>query len=166
VAAQGNNFRDRCRTGTRLARLWIRYGWQRLRCGKDERSPVGIDEFVLRRIHKNNFDFKLSPPVKRPAFEPNPHDDDGLSVHRELFITAENLAWRGRKPGEYFIARLGVRELASENYRLTVIPSSDADQPPGHAVIPELKTGLKTKPLQKSLADLASDRIVYSPSSI
>ena len=167
MVTKKQDFRDGCRAIFRLLKKNFRYGWQRLRFGKDERSPVLPDEFVLRRIHKNNFDPSLSPSVKRPAFEPNRKDDDGLSVHRELFISAEKLAWCGRDPGSYYIVRLSVKELASDQYGVVVIACSDMDQPPGHSVIPSLsaKDAKKTKPLQKKLANMADGLIIYKPAN-
>ena len=147
----------------KILRETTRYGWQRLRHGKDERSPVLPDEFVLRRIHRNNYNASLPTPVKRPAFEPSKEDHDGLSLHREVFISAKKLGWCGRSPGEYYVARFSITELAADEAHLTVIPAPDIDQPSGHSVIPELKTGSATKPIQKRLASMCTDRIVYRP---
>jgi hypothetical protein len=100
--------------------------------------------------------------VKRPAFISSEQDDDGLSVHRELFINAEKLAWKGRSPGNYYIARFSVKELTSQ-HQLTFTPSPDIRQPAGHCVIPELRFGQKKKQLQRDLAEMATQRIIYSP---
>jgi hypothetical protein len=159
------HFRAKCRAIWNLVRKETRYRWQRFRIGKDETSPISEDEHVLRRIHRNHYDSSLSPPVKRPAFEPSSQDIDGLSVHREMFITAKKLAWCGRSPGNYYVARFSVRELANDPAKLTVVAASDIDQPPGHAVIPQLSTGSKTKPIQLRLAKLSADRTVYRPPS-
>lgn len=163
MAANRRNLRDACRASIRYLKLCRRYGWQRITTGIDETCPVGAEEFVLRRIHKNHFDATLPSPVKRPAFEPSSEDSDGLSVDREIFISAKRLAGCGRQPGKYYIARFAVKELAVGPFHVTIDASSDIDQPAGHAVIPELRIGLKTKPLQRALAESASKRIVYRP---
>jgi len=49
-------FRRTANIFVRLIRTHARYFLQRIWVGKDERSPVESNEFVLRRIHKNNYD--------------------------------------------------------------------------------------------------------------
>jgi hypothetical protein len=78
-----------------------------------EEDPVGEDAFVLRRIHKDHFKAALATPVLRLAFQPTKRDVDGLSVCRERFITAAQLAAVGRTPGAYYVARLAVAALNS-----------------------------------------------------
>lgn len=133
---------------------------------KSERDPVSLDEFVFRRIHRSHFKGNLPVPVVRPAFQPNKHDTKGISMFREEFVSAPELANAGRKPGEYYIARLSVREL-KDRLDLSVVPDVDESQPPGHALIPEINTSRmrdpRSKELQRELAKLASKSIVHEP---
>ncbi|HZK81213.1 MAG TPA: hypothetical protein VFC46_09110 [Humisphaera sp.] len=143
--------------------------WQNITVGKSEYSKIDDGEFLLRRIHKNNYDQSHQTSVKRPAFEPGKNDDDGLSFHREVFISAKTLAYCGRKPGEYVIARFSVKDFTSDEIRLAVQEKPDEDQPPGHCVLPKLNTSFATqqkgpaKELQRKLAVMASARIIYKP---
>lgn len=98
-------------------------------------DPVEEGEYVLRRIHKDHYNAALPAAVLRVAFQPSKSDVDGLSVCRERFITAAQLAGLGRAPGAYYVARLAVTAL--HDLSLTVIPAPRTDLP-GHAVIPEL----------------------------
>jgi hypothetical protein len=140
---------------------------------KDEHGPVSDDEFILRMIHKNNYKVGRNPPVVRVAFEPKDEDHDGLSFYREHFVTAEKIAYSGRRPGEYYIAQFSVGFLRGPAYRFTIDPAPIADkkQPRGHCVIPEMSieqlllNEAKSKSLQNRLAKLASDNIVYIPAS-
>ena len=133
-----------------------------------EEEPVGKDEFVLRRIHKDHFKPALATPVLRLAFQPTKWDVDGLSVCREKFITAAQLAAVGRTPGAYSVARLAVAALHALS--LTAVPSARADLP-GHAVIPELNFAAyrqdkkRLDAVQVEFARLASQAIVHQPSS-
>ncbi len=132
---------------------------------KSERDPVSLDEYVLRRIHRNMFDVSHPVPVARIAFQPTLRDTKGISVFREEFVSAPELAITGRKPGEYYIARLSVRVL-KETLDLSVIPDADENQPPGgHALIPEINASnthdRRLKELQRELAKLASRSIVH-----
>ena len=139
--------------------------------GNDEQNPLTDDEFILRRIHKNHYRPGQTSPILRPAFEPHSQDDDGLSFHRECFISASELAFTGRKRGEYYIARFSVSVLRGPDYRLTIDPAPDPDpaEPRGHCVIRELsvhhhQTNEKqSKLLERRLALLASKDIVYVP---
>ena len=163
------NFVRRIRTVLqRKVGFHSRLMWQRLSVGRDERSPVVRAEYILRRVHKNNFKPSTPDPILRPAFAPSNDDIDGLSIHRELFITPRKLAFCGRKPGEYLIVRLQISEL--EQFGLSCQPSPDPDQPAGHAIIPQLnsfeqKSG-KSKELQRALAKIAKDRIVFKPDGL
>ena len=149
-------------------KIHARFAWQRWTVGRDERTPVENNEFVLRRIHKNDFKPATRDPIQRPAFAPSKMDTDGLSVHRELFIKPRRLAFCGRKPGEYLIARFHMSDL--EELGLSCLASSDPEQPPGHAIIPQLTSAdqksTKSKELQRALAKIAKDRIVFKPDGL
>jgi len=133
---------------------------------KTEQDPVSLHEYVLRRIHQNMFSAG-QPLPSRLAFRPTKHDTEGISVFREEFVSPKELAGAGRKPGEYYIARLSIQEL-KDILGLSVIPDPDDSQPPGHALIPELKTSTPNrtaKELHLKLAALASKSIVHRPES-
>ncbi len=61
-----------------------------------EEGPVGAEEHVLRRIHRNDIDAALPVPIRRWAFQPREDDTDGLSVYRERIISAAEVAAGGR----------------------------------------------------------------------
>ena len=146
--------------------LWVTRG----RVGpRDERMQVGAGEWILRRIHKNHFKPSKPTPVERVAFQPSDEDVDGLSVFRAAFVSPGQIVADSRGGNSYYVARLAVRELGRFTPPLTVAPDPDPDQPPGHAVIPELNAiRLKTekypsKELQRDLAKLAAKNIVFRP---
>src|SRR5262249_7787977 len=102
-----------------------------------EQAPrLADEEFVLRRIHRNHVD--PGPPllVGFTAFRPTPEDTAGLSVYREQHTAPADVASSGRKPGEYYVARLSVQALREMG--LTVVADEQAAGPAGHALIPEL----------------------------
>jgi hypothetical protein len=131
-----------------------------------EDDPVEKGEYVLRRIHKDHYNAALTSPVLRLAFQPSKWDTDGLSVCREQFISAAQLAALGRASGAYYVARLAVVTL--HGLSLTVIPSP-RDDLPGHAVIPELSLSAyrqekkRLDAVQVELARLASLAIIHEP---
>jgi len=153
----------------RLVRLLIRWcGFipsQQTPLAKDERDPVSPREYVLRRVFAaaDHFNPALSEPVQRVAFQPNKKDAAGISVFRELFVTPMEVARRGPKgPSEYIVVRL----LAADVFALglSVLPDPQADQPPGHAIIPELTPQTekkRSKELQRELAKLGGRNIAY-----
>lgn len=108
----------------------------------------------------------LNEPVQRVAFEPSKRDVDGISVFRELFLSAADLAKAGTSNNGYCVARLRVSDLIALG--LTVVPDPRNDQPPGHAILPELSISehnrdkQKCKDIQRRLAQLASKNIVFN----
>lgn len=76
-------------------------------------DSITADEFLLRRVHQHHVD--PGPPIVigYVGFRPTPEDTQGLSVYREKFITAAEVAASGRKPGEYFVVRLSVTAVTS-----------------------------------------------------
>jgi hypothetical protein len=103
-----------------------------------------------------------------PKFDAPPVIETAISVQFSRLlgfstpmVSAKKLAGCGRSPGNYYVARFSMKELISD-YGLSVVPSPVPDSA-GHAVIPQLKPNLKTKPLQRRLSEAASQRIVYSP---
>jgi hypothetical protein len=135
----------------------------------EDHDLVGEDEFVLRRIHRNHCSRDLPRIIHFATFRPSREDTRGLSVFREQYVSAAQVAASGRKPGEYFVARLSVKELSELG--LTVVPDADASGLPGHAVIPELACAEyeQDKPRLKDvlleLSRLASQAIVHEPES-
>jgi hypothetical protein len=136
---------------------------------RDECATVLDDEWVLRRVHKNHFKPQKPTPIERVAFQPSDEDVEGLSVFRAAFVTPSQIVAASRGGNNYYVAKLAVSDLVKFSPPLTVKPDSDADQPPGHAVVPELNaTRLKSdkypsKELQRDLAKLASKHIVWRP---
>jgi hypothetical protein len=134
-----------------------------------EASPVSDEEFVLRRIHQNHVD--PGPPlvISLTAFRPTPEDTAGLSVYREKFVSPINVDVSGRKPGEYYVSRLSVRQL--RHLGLSVIEDEQSQGPAGHALIPGLSLSAyqqdkrKARELQIHLAELAGQDIVLVPPS-
>ena len=112
---------------------------------KAEHDSVSQDEKVLRRILKNPEYYKpgLPIPIQYRAFYPTKEDEDGLSLFRELFTTAGDVA-KGKNPKGYAVARLLV--AAINELDLTVLPDPQP-QPelPGHSLIPELNYNDKEK---------------------
>jgi len=132
-----------------------------------DQDSIAEDEYVLRRIHKQDYDSNLPIPVQRAAFIPTKADSEGISVYREKYVTAAQVAAAGRAPGSYYVARLSVRSLRALN--LTVVPTEGALA--GHAVIPELSRPLyerqkpRLKETQNELTVLASQAIVHKADS-
>jgi len=139
-------------------------------CDPSDTDPVSPDEFVLRRVLRRWYDPSKDPHVDPQAFRPTLIDKDGLSVFRANFAKPEKLD-RDREtgnPGTYYVAQL--RASAIMELDLTIIPDPKGELP-GHALIPELKTGLsgdakrRAKEKQYRLAKLASGGIIYEPPS-
>ncbi len=132
-----------------------------------ESDPITAQEFVLRRIHKNQVILTSPTPIQRNAFEPKPRDDTGISVYREAIVSAAAVAAAGAKAGEYYVARLAITDLI--RLGLTLIPDPQPGELPGHCVIPELtwqsfqQNKQSSKEVQRNLAQLASQNIVHHP---
>lgn len=134
-----------------------------------EADPLDDGEFVLRRVHQAFFNPALELPVQPEAFRPTDGDADGLSVHRERFVSpADSLTVVAEdKRSKYCVVRLPVAAL--RGLGLTIDPSPDiATGIPGHAVIRELNChACRTaegkpwcKAVQRELAKLGSRDIV------
>ncbi|MCH7791638.1 MAG: hypothetical protein IID31_05070 [Planctomycetes bacterium] len=105
------------------------------------------DEIVYRRIAFVHF----PPSEKQPqvvAFTPHPNDDTGISLWRERFITAEEVAQK-RPDRRCHVAKMLVRDLNSLG--LTVI-ADDPDNDPAHAIIPELRRAVYLEDRDKGKA--------------
>jgi hypothetical protein len=130
-------------------------------------NPVRPDEFVLRHIHKNHCSADVPRIVHLAAFRPSREDATGLSVFREAYLSAAQVAALGRKTGEYVVVRLSVEALA--RLGLTVVPDDEPNSPPGHAVIPQLNVAeyerdkQRLKDILLELARQATQAIVLEP---
>ena len=140
----------------------------------DQQDPISPDEYVLRRISKdkNRYDPSLPQPIQRLSFEASPLDKNGvspdingISVFREIFVSAEAVAKAGGGARGYCVVRLRASDVTALG--LTIIPDPRDDQLPGHALIPELgflqmkQDKLKCKELQRHLVKLACNSIVF-----
>jgi hypothetical protein len=130
-------------------------------------EPIAEGEFVLRRVHRNHCSVGLPRTVHFAAFRPSREDISGLSVFREKYVSAAEVAASGRRPGEYFVTRLPVKAL--HDLGLTIVPDVDAAAPRGHALIPELTHSAYERDKQRlkdvllSLALLAGRAVVHQP---
>jgi len=138
----------------------------------EEDDPVTQDEYILRRIlnRKDFIDLSLTYPVARAAVSPTESDDRGISVFRQEFVTAQQVAEAGNSESGYYIAKLLVSNLI--NIGLSVEPNPLEGELPGHALIPELglisKSADKTryKKLSLTFVRLITHRdIIYDPNN-
>ena len=105
----------------------------------DETSPVQDSEYLLRRFpnQPDQFDFASSMP-RLNVFLPSRRDATGLSVNRELFMTAEEVKAAASSPalrengGVAAIKASDIWEIG-----LSVIPDVSAASR-GHALVPEM----------------------------
>jgi len=129
-------------------------------------DPILPSEYVLRRIHPNNFNPEQPTPILRCEFEPKPRDQEGISLYREKILSAAELANAGKNPRIYYVARILVQDLLAMG--LSVVPTPGPLD--GHVSIPELSYQQfkndknRSKDLQRRLAVLASRDIVLRPS--
>lgn len=137
-----------------------------------EQDSVEAEEFILRRILNlpNWVDLTLSRPIQGVAFSPTDKDADGISVFREQFTTPEAVAKTGANPAGYYVARLQASELIGLGLSITPDPLPPDSGPRGHALVPEMCSGMD-KPNERALrAKLVllinldwQNRIVYTP---
>lgn len=133
----------------------------------NQQDPISSDEYVLRRIPKdrNRYDPSLPEPVQRLSFEPSKRDINGISIFRELFVSAEAVANAGTGVNGCCVIRLRASDFIALG--LTIVPDPQDDQLPGHAIIPELSfqqmkvNKSRCKEIQRSLAKLSGTNIVF-----
>jgi hypothetical protein len=65
--------------------------------------PVREDEALLRLIPKGWVKTRGPDQFGRVAFEPKPHDADGISLYRERFLRPERLVTALAAPANYFV---------------------------------------------------------------
>lgn len=135
---------------------------------KDESDPVSPDEFILRRIpNLPSYIKELPISVARAAFSPTDDDVDGVSVYREHFVTAKDVAEAGRSDMGYYVVRFKAEDLF--NLGVSLVPNKQEDGLPGHTLIPELSLISKTqdkkkyKELALKITKLASNDIAFRP---
>jgi hypothetical protein len=106
------------------------------------------------------------------AFEPHKKRDvDGMSFFREDFVTPRQVAEACRHPDGALVARIKVRHL--RKLGLTVQPTPNPDELPGHVIVPGLKHDQQRSAsekrriadLSRQLAEMASNSIAYSPTN-
>lgn len=134
-----------------------------------ESDPISADEYILRRILNDpgDIDLNLRLPVNRKVFRPTEYDLDGISLHRELFVTAEEVSKDGTNPKGYHVVRMPVQELHAIGISVLADPVTDDNALPGHCIIPDITTNSVRKDLQAKLAELVNlnieDYLAYSP---
>jgi hypothetical protein len=104
-------------------------------------SPVDPSEFVLRRIPANSncYDPSLAVAIVAFAFRPTDEDVDGISLYRELFASAHDVASSGRKPASFYVvARMKAADVLVLG--LTLVPTPWIGNVAGHVSIPEINT--------------------------
>jgi hypothetical protein len=105
------------------------------------------------------------------AFQPAKDDDDGISLFREDFVTAEDLSSMSTHRNGVRVARILAKEFTG--LHVSVNPAPDPHMPPGHTVIPEMiflkrtaHTNIQVqniKDLAQKLAQIASRNDIYTP---
>jgi hypothetical protein len=134
-------------------------GSSRAGSGMSEADPVERHEFLLRRIHFHQYKERPRDPILRTAFTPAPNDTDGLSVYRETFCTACELAEAASKPSsDYYVVRLCAGDVL-DACGCTLRPDPrPPPSPAGHTLIPEIsrQTAKASRELQLKLTELAN----------
>lgn len=142
---------------------------------KDESDSVDPSEFILRRVPYNQLNnyinIALPQPVTELAFMPLDYDENGISVNREYFVSADSLAdiFRGNRNKECYIVRFKTKDILALEPPLSAIPAP-VDESPGHALIPEInrifykKKKIECLELQNKLANLIKiEDIIHWP---
>lgn len=111
-----------------------------------ESDPVRPREWLLRRVPSGNpsyFDRSLDVPLQALAFAPSKERDwDGLSFFRESFVSPRDLAMFATRKTPY-VFRLRAQDLIA--LELTLNPTPNPAQPPGHVSVPELGAEAKRR---------------------
>jgi hypothetical protein len=146
----------------------------------DQTDPISPNEYILRRVPYNSNNKLIDPdseqPASRDAFRPTDMDTDGLSVSRELFVSAEQVAqkYTEENPGKQcWVVRVRARDLFDDSIGVSMVPDPVDDELPGHAIIPEINATRRTqgkdeknllKELQHKVARLVTrNDIIYWP---
>lgn len=99
-----------------------------------ETDPVIPGEILLRTIPNSKGYYTPEAGIQRLSFEPRPLDDDGISLYRLNFLTAEKLARDNTHPKGIWVAAIPARAFFGNG--LTILPTSS--KLPGHVSVPEL----------------------------
>jgi hypothetical protein len=100
-------------------------------------GPIDPTETILRRIpgKSDYYNANLDLPIMAIAFRPREDDVDGISLFRERLVSRATLSNSGRRP-PYVVAGLIASDILALG--LTINPTADDHEIPGHVVIPEL----------------------------
>lgn len=139
---------------------------------KSESDHVGDEEVILRRVvlDPQFYDPSSPEPISPQAFRPTKADVDGLSVFREAFCSAAEVASSGPNPKGYCVAGLGAEFIREQG--LSLQPAPNPRPPSGHTLIPEMcyeerpapERKRKLKEWQRVLAVKACEMVRDSPS--
>ena len=99
-------------------------------------EPIADDEILYRRIPEG---WCNGNEVEDQAFLPHKKSDqDGLSLSRAKYKTAQEAAYTSRHEKRYYVAVLRVSKLRADGIRIQPMPLADD---PGHCVLPDLTSG-------------------------
>lgn len=144
-----------------------------------QHDPVESAEYLLRRIPNkpDTVNVELRRPLSRLAVKPNGRDVDGISIFRERFTSAQEIAAQGQCTDGYYVVRIQAQEVL--NIGLSVQADPSEGQPEGHALVPEInirdyrahggnkESERKSKQLQDALTKVLNQnfqqRLVHRP---
>jgi hypothetical protein len=108
----------------------------------------------------------LPTPMLALAFRPNKQDNDGISLYREFFLTVDRLAGSARKPAEFYVvARFRAADLFAMG--LSLLPTQEEGDLPGHVVVPELTwAAYQDPPRRRWLAEINRELAVLASRDI
>ena len=99
-----------------------------------ETDPVTPGEILLRTIPNSSGYYTPEDGIQRLSFEPRQSDDDGISLYRLNFLTAEKLASDNTHAKGVWVAAISARVFFVNG--LTILPTPS--KLPGHVSVPEL----------------------------
>ncbi len=99
-------------------------------------DPIRDDEILFRRLARVYYDPEKSDKPSPVGFRPTDEDLTGLSLSRQKYISAKDVAEYGSLGKNYYVAAIKVSEL--RNYGIDVIQKPIAGNP-GHAEVPGLR---------------------------
>lgn len=149
--------------GSRLGRFVHRSFRGHLLLGEGDHVRGG--EWLLRKVHPQNYNAELVPPFTEAIFRANSSDHDGISFYRQCFLSPKVLSSDGRQP-PYIVGRIRASYLIELG--LTLNPTPASQWPPGHVSIPELRyqkkksksVKEKAKSIRESMADFCEPAYV------
>ncbi len=99
-----------------------------------ETDPVTPGETLLRTIPNSKGYYTREDGIQRYSFEPRPSDDDGISLYRFNFLTAEKLASDNTHAKGVWVTAIPAQAFFGNG--LTILPTPS--ELPGHVSVPEL----------------------------